>query len=179
MADYIDATKIVDHFQRQLSMIRTGVVNSSLLDHVLIDMYGTKMTIVELATINKPEPTQLLITPYDKSANTAIAKAIQESHLGVNPVDDGAGIRLLFPPMTEENRKNRLKEVAAELETAKITVRNARQDALKSVKAQKEAGDVSEDEMKAAEKVIQTEVDAVNTQLADFAATKEKELMTL
>ncbi|NJS41359.1 ribosome recycling factor [Candidatus Gracilibacteria bacterium] len=106
---YLNSDKILEHFHHKLSGIRTGRVNASVLDTILVDVYGSKLTIKELATITMPEPTQLLITPFDKNLIQDIQKAINNSTLGVNPNDDGAGIRLAFPPLTEENKKERLK----------------------------------------------------------------------
>jgi len=176
---HLDSQKVLDHFQRQLSVIRSGLVNVSVLDHISIPAYGSKMSIVEVATVTKPEPSQLLISPYDKGLIAAISKAIRESNLGVNPIDDGAGVRLVFPPLTQENRKNRLKEVNLELEEAKIAVRNERQNILKKYKNQKEASEISEDELARLEKEVQKEVDFINESLEKTAKSKEEELMKM
>ncbi len=175
----LPAQKITDSFKKVLSSIRTGRVNSSVLENVVVDAYGSKMHIPEVATINVPEPSQLMITPFDKSLLNVIEKAIRDSNLGVNPVNDGAGIRLVFPPLTEENRKLRVKEINKLLEESKIIVRSTRQDVLKSQKAQKENGDISEDELKRFELDLQKEVDTLNKELESMAEAKQDEILKM
>jgi ribosome recycling factor len=137
------------------------------------------MHIVEIATVTVPEPGQLWITPFDKSLNTAIEKAISQANVGANPTNDGAGIRLTFPPMTEENRKSRVKEIGQLLEEAKISLRGNRQDLLKSKKHAKEEGEISEDELKRFETELQVEVDLLNKKLEELAKQKEEEVMKI
>jgi ribosome recycling factor len=175
----IDGERIKQHLQSKLSVIHTGRVNSSVLDQIQVEAYGSKLKVQELATITVPEPAQLLITPFDKSVNQAIAKAISESNLGVNPVDDGAGIRLNFPPLTEETRKERVKTVNKLLEEARVEVRRERQDLLKMQKHEKEEGNLSEDEYNRFENDLQKEVDTLNNELEKMAQAKEKELLTI
>ncbi len=174
---HINNERIVDFLNHKLSGIHTGRVNSAILETIDVEAYGTKMKINELATVNIPEPTQLLITPFDKSVNSAIAKAITDSNLGVNPVDDGVGIRLNFPPLTEESRKNKVKIVNKLLEEAKVEVRKERQDILKKIKHQKDEGEIGEDEMKRLEDELQKETEKTNKELEDLAKKKEDELM--
>ncbi len=173
----LPAQKIKDFLAHKLSTIHTGRVTPATIDFISVEVYGTKLSIKELATISVPEPAQLLITPFDKSVTTAIEKAIRDSSLGVNPVNDGAGIRLNFPPLTEENRKARVKEVHKMLEEARISLRQHRQDALKDKKKEKDDGLISEDDLKAFEKNLQTEVDNLNKELEEMAKHKEAELM--
>jgi ribosome recycling factor len=179
MSNYklLPAAKIADHFKQRLSVIRAGRVNASILDNVLVEAYETKMHIVEIATVTVPEPGQLWITPFDKSLNTAIEKAIQIANIGANPTNDGAGVRLIFPPMTEENRKAKVKEVGGLLEESKINLRNSRQDLLKSKKHEKEEGLISEDELRRFETELQQEVDQLNKELEEMAKNKEEEVM--
>ena len=174
---YLSAEKIIDHLKKKLTSIRTGRVNSAVLDHILIPAYGDKMNIQSIATINIPEPGQLLITPFDKSLNQAIEKAIFDANIGASPVNDGAGIRLTFPPLTEESRMKRAKEVNLYEEEMKITVRNERQDLIKHIKTQKDAGEISEDEQKRQEAIIQKEVDTVNKEVEMLCEEKKKDLM--
>ncbi len=176
---YLPADKIKDHYTKSLSVIRTGRVNSSLLDHIFIPAYGNKMLIKELATITIPEPAQLLITPFDKSINVAIEKAIIEANLGINPTNDGAGVRLVFPPLTEETRKARVKEISKLLEEAKINIRTHRQDLLKAKKTDKENGDLSEDGLKRFESELQKEVDNLNEEVENMAKAKEAEILKM
>jgi ribosome recycling factor len=174
---YLKASAIVEHFQQQLAQLRTGRVNSAILDHILVEVYGSKMKIQELATITTPEASQLLISPFDKGVVSAIEKAIQNSNLGVNPMNDGAGVRLNFPPLNEETRKARVKEVKKLLEDAKIAVRNDRQQHMKSWKNLKDEGEISEDEIRDNEKALQAEVEKLNEELESMSKTKEVELM--
>lgn len=173
----LPAQKIHDFLNNKLNTIHTGRVTPATLDQIYVEAYGTKMTVKELATIAVPEPGQLLITPFDKSINTAIEKAVRDSNLGVNPVNDGAGVRLVFPPLTEENRKAKAKEVHKMLEEARISLRQHRQDILKDKKNEEDEGLISEDELKAFEKNLQTEVDNLNKDLEELAKHKEEELM--
>ncbi|MEM1312208.1 MAG: ribosome recycling factor [Patescibacteria group bacterium] len=173
----LPAQKIIDNFQKSLSSMRTGRVNAGVLEHILVEAYGSKMKIQEIATVNIPENSQLLITPFDKSLNNAIEKAITDSGLGVNPINDGAGIRLNFPPLTEETRKIRVKEVYKNLEDARISARNVRQELLKSQKSQKENSEISEDDLRNYETRLQQEIDKLNKQLEDIAKAKEVDIM--
>jgi ribosome recycling factor len=173
----LPAQKIIDSFKKTLSSMRTGRVNATVLENILVDAYGTKMHIHEIATINVPENSQLLITPFDKSLNNGIEKAINDSNLGVNPVNDGAGIRLNFPPLTEETRKLRVKEVYKNLEEARIASRNVRQDLLKTEKNKKENSEISEDELRQFETSLQKEIDNLNKELEEIAKNKEAEIL--
>jgi ribosome recycling factor len=174
---YLVPEPILDHFIHALSGLRTGRINSSILDTIKVEFYGSKMSIKELATITLPEPMQIWITPFDKGANKAIYEAILNSNLGVSPVDDGAGIRLNFPPLTEENRKSLVKVITALMEDARVAVRNHRQDLIKKFKAQKENKEITEDDIKNIEEKIQKEVDQINAKIKEIAAHKEAEIM--
>lgn len=176
---YLPATKLKEILKEKLNSIRTGRVNSTILDAILVDAYSSKMHINEIATITSPEAGQLLITPFDKSILSSIEKAITLSTLGVNPVNDGAGIRLVFPPLTEENRKARIKDISLYLEESKIAMRNSRQDILKKIKRQKEEGELSEDMAKREETKLQLEVDALILEFEEMTKAKEAELMKL
>lgn len=177
--EIINGSKVREHLQNKLTGIRTGRVNASALDPIEVEAYGTKMKIIELATVTAPEPAQLMITPFDKSMIPNIAKAINNSNLGVNPNDDGAGIRLSFPPLTEETRAIKAKEVGKELEEARIMLRSMRQDLLKAEKRKKENDEISEDDLNRFEKQLQTEVDNLNKELQEMAKKKEEEIMTV
>jgi len=174
---YLPAQKLKDVLHEKLSGIRTGRINSSILDSVVVEAYGSKMHFIELSTITIPEPAQLLITPFDKSVLPAMEKAIVNSNLGVNPVNDGAGLRLVFPPITEENRKKRVKEIATILEEVKIMLRSNRQDILKKFKREKEEGQMTEDDLRRNETQLQSEVDSLNEELEAITKQKEEELM--
>jgi len=173
----IPAQKIKDFLSHKLQSIHSGRVSPATLDPILVEVYGTKLSVKELATITLPEPAQLLVTPFDRSTLPAIEKAIKESNLGVNPINNGAGLRLVFPPLTEETRKARLKEVKKLLEEAKIYLRQERQELLKSKKKDKDESLLSEDEFKQFEKNLQQEVDSLNQELELIAKHKEEELL--
>ncbi len=174
-----NAQKIIEHLHHQLKSIRTGRINASVLETVLVDAYGSKMHIVELATILQPEASQLLITPFDKSVMSAIEKAVRDANIGVNPVNDGAGVRLVFPPMTEESRKLRAKEVDKHLEEVKIQVRQSRLDAMDVIKKQEKDGDIGEDDLARGEEELQKEVKLLNTELEDIGTAKKEELLKM
>lgn len=174
----LKAQSITDHFGRQLSQLRTGRINSSILDHVEVETYGQKMKFNELATITAPEAGQLLITPFDLGNLQPMEKAINLSNLGVNPVNDGAGLRLNFPPLNQETREKRAKEVGVLLEEARISVRNDRQALIKLWKRQKEDGEITEDDLNDNESTLQEEVKNLNKDLEDMAEAKKKDLLT-
>lgn len=176
---HIQDSKILDHFYQILSGVRSGRANSSVLEPIQVDMYGSKMQIKELATITLPEPATILITPFDKTAVRAISTAISNSNLGVNPIDDGAGVRLVFPPLTEETRKKLAKNISVFIEDAKIQVRNARQDILKAWKKQKENDELSEDELKKLETELQTEVTSINKEIDERGKKKVEEILKI
>jgi ribosome recycling factor len=175
----LNSTKILEHYNRVLSTIRSGSVNASILDNIYVEAYDTKMKIIEVATVNKPGSSQLVINPFDKGLLPAIAKAISVANIGVNPVDDGAGVFLNFPPMTEESRKIRVKELKKEEENAKIVVRQERQSLLAGAKKQKENSEMSEDELKKFETDLQKSVDSLNKEIEKLTKAKEEELLKM
>jgi ribosome recycling factor len=176
---HLSSTKILDHYRTSLSGIRTNRANSSVLDPIMVDCYGSKMQIKELATLTLPEPSQIQISPFDKSIIKTISNAISNSNLGINPIDDGIVIRINFPPLTEETRKKLAKNVSVAMEEARIAVRNNRQDLLKTWKKQKEDSEISEDILKKLEEELQKEVTEINKELETIAKQKEKDIMTI
>ena len=175
----MNSNKILDHYNKVLSSIRSGTINSSILDNIFVEAYGSKMKINELGTINKPASAQLIITPFDKSLLQDIAKAISLANIGVNPVDNGAGIILNFPALTEESRKIRVKELKKEEENAKIVVRQERQSLIAGAKKQKENGELSENGLSNFEMDLQKEVDQVNKEIEKITKSKEAELLKM
>ena len=169
--------KAVEHTRSQFATVRTGRATPSLVDRITIDYYGAPVPLQQLATISVPEARQLLIKPHDRSSLEAIEKAIRESDLGVNPGNDGVSIRLSLPQLTEDRRKEYVKVAKNMAEDGKITLRNLRRDARKSMEAEEKDGDVSEDELDRAEK----ELDKVTTEHVDQIDTaldnKEQELL--
>jgi ribosome recycling factor len=176
---HLPGNDILDRYRHKISAMRGGRINSSILDTISVQTYGTTMSIAELATVNLPEPNQLLITPFDKGVIPDIVKAISDSTLNVNPVDDGAGVRLSFPPMTEETRKQRVKEVHTLQEEARVDARQHRQSLLKKQKQLKEDNEITEDDLNVFEKQLQADVDLVNKEIEHITKAKEDEIMTV
>jgi ribosome recycling factor len=173
----VKMTKTAESLQRELGQIRAGRANASLLDRISVIYYGVPTPVNQLASITIPEARILMITPFDKSTLKDIEKAILASDIGINPTSDGNVIRLVIPQLTEDRRKELVKEVKKETETAKIAIRNARRDGMDAYKKQQKAGDITEDDLRTAEKTIQEITDASIKELDKIAATKEEELL--
>lgn len=165
-----------DVLQRELGSIRTGRANPRILDRIEVEYYGAMTPLNQVASISVPEARILLITPFDKSVLDEIIRAINMSDLGLNPASDGNIVRLAIPQMTEEGRKELAKQVKAEAEKAKVSVRNVRRDAMDSVKKDKE---LPEDVARKAEDAIQKLTDDNIKAIDAIAAEKEKELLTI
>ena len=165
-----------DALQRELTSIRTGRANPHILDRIEVEYYGAMTPLNPVAAISVPEARVLLITPFDKTALEEIIRAINMSDLGLNPSSDGNIVRLMIPQMTEEGRKDLAKQVKAEAEKAKVSVRNVRRDAMDSVKKDKE---MPEDDVRKAENDIQKLTDNNIKAIDDIASEKEKELLTI
>lgn len=165
-----------DALQRELGSIRTGRANPRILDRIEVEYYGAMIPLNQVASISVPEARILLITPFDKSVLDEIIRAINMSDLGLNPASDGNIVRLAIPQMTEEGRKELAKQVKAEAEKAKVSVRNVRRDAMDSVKKDKE---LPEDVARKAEDAIQKLTDDNIKAIDAIAAEKEKELLTI
>ena len=165
-----------DALQRELTSIRTGRANPHILDRIEVEYYGAMTPLNQVASISVPEARVLLITPFDKTALEEIIRAINMSDLGLNPCSDGNIVRLMIPQMTEEGRKDLAKQVKAEAEKAKVSVRNVRRDAMDSVKKDKE---MPEDDVRKAENDIQKLTDNNIKAIDDIASEKEKELLTI
>ena len=170
-------TKTKDALAASLATIRAGKASAAVLDRISIDYYGTSTPINQIAAISTPDPRQLLITPWDASAVKLIEKAIQASDLGINPQNDGKAIRLHFPPLTEERRRDLVKEVKKYSEESKVAVRSIRRDALEKFKDQKKKSEITEDDLKKIEKDVQEITDNACKDVDAMAAKKEKELM--
>ena len=157
--------------------VRAGRANASVLDRIMVDYYGTPTPIHQIASIGSPDPRTLTIQPWDAGAVKLICKAIQESDLGINPQNDGKVIRLAFPQLTEERRKDLVKQIAKYAEGGKVAVRNIRRDAVEDFKAQKKNSEITEDDMKIAEKDIQKMTDDMSKEIDALTEKKEKELL--
>ena len=170
--------KSIDSVAADFASVRAGRANASVLDRIMVDYYGSPTPIQQIAAISSPDARTLLISPWDKTAVKSIEKAIQNSDLGINPQNDGASIRLSFPQLTEERRKELVKQVRAEAETARISLRNARRDAVEAFKkAQKEG--MPEDESKDGETQSQKLLEKFSKLLDEALQRKEKEIMTV
>ena len=169
--------KRIDAYASELKTIRAGRANAQVLDKVAIDYYGTMTPIQQVGSISSPEPRLLVIQPWDVTVLKEIEKAINASDLGISPQNDGKVIRLNFPPLTEERRKELVKTVKKYTEEAKIQIRNIRRDALEEFKKQKKDGEMTEDDVKGAEKDVQNITDKYVKEIDSICAAKEKEIM--
>ncbi len=183
MSDYPEfeskMKKTAEVLQSQLAAVRAGRANAAVLDQISVDYYGVPTPIQQVASISVPDPRSLLIQPWDASVLKGIEKAILASELGINPQNDGRTIRLVFPQLTEERRKELVKQVKKYGEDAKIAVRNIRRDAIDKYKKQQKASEITEDDYKEIEKDIQKLTDNAIKELEDITAKKEKELFEI
>ena len=171
--------KTSENLSTNLASVRAGRANAAVLDQITVDYYGTPTPIQQVASISTPDPRNLLITPWDKSTLKGIEKAIMASELGINPQNDGTCIRLVFPQLTEERRRELAKQVKKYAEEAKVAIRNIRRDAMDSFKTQKKNGDMTEDDVKIAEKDFQKITDDWIKEIDKIADKKEKELFEI
>lgn len=169
--------KSVEAYQREIGTIRAGVANASILDRVMVEYYGAPTPLNQLAGITIPEARMLVISPYDKSSIKDIERAILQSDIGITPNSDGEIIRLVIPALTKERRAELVKLVGSEQENAKISVRNIRRDMIDDVKKAEKAGDITEDDLRAYEKDIQTETDNAIKRIDELTSQKESEIM--
>lgn len=169
--------KRVDGFHSELKTIRAGRANAAVLDKVAIDYYGVPTPVAQVGSISSPEPRTLVIQPWDQTILKEIEKAIQKSEIGIAPQNDGKVIRLNFPPLTEERRKELVKQVKKYSEEAKVQIRNVRRDAMEDYKAKKKNSEITEDDLKGVEKDIQALTDKFVKEIEDITAAKEKEIL--
>ena len=171
--------KALDHLQEEFGAVRAGRANAKVLDRITVEYYGSETPLNGVATISSPDARTLVIQPWDTKLLKDIAKAIQISDLGINPQNDGKVIRLVFPQLTEERRKDLTKQLKKYAEDAKVAMRNIRRDGMDYVKKLKKASEITEDDQKKAEKDLQDLLDK-NIKKVDAAlAAKEKELMAI
>ena len=168
--------KTLDVLSKDLAAIRAGRANPHVLDKITIDYYGTATPLNQVAAIASPDPRSLSIQPYDMTLLKAIEKAIQTSDLGINPQNDGKQIRLTFPPLTEDRRKELIKQVAKIGEESKVALRNIRRDAIDKCKTATKKSEMTEDEQKDAEKKMQEMTDKYVKEIDGMTAKKSKEL---
>ncbi len=171
--------KTLDDLKKELSKVRTGRASTSLLDGIRVDYYGTPTPLNGVASVQCPEPRLITIKPWDKSVLKDIEKAIREANLGLNPMNDGEMIRLPFPPLTEERRKEIAKQVKSKGEEHKVAIRNIRRDANEMLKTQLKDKKITEDDNKRLQEKVQKETDAGVAEVDKIVAAKEKEVMSV
>ena len=171
--------KTVGVLERDYKSIRAGRANASVLDRITVDYYGAPTPIQQMAAVSIPEPRVLMIQPWDASTLKEIEKAILTSDIGINPQNDGRVIRLSFPPLTEERRKEIVKDVHKTAEDSKVAVRNTRRDAIEKLKALKKNNTITEDDVADGEKKIQNLTDKYCKEIDTLAELKEKEIMEI
>ena len=171
--------KTVGILEREYKSIRAGRANAAVLDRITVDYYGCPTPIQQMAAVSVPEPRILMIQPWDASTLKLIEKAIMTSDIGINPQNDGRVIRLAFPPLTEERRKEIVKEVHKIAEDNKIAVRNLRRDAIEKLKVLKKTNEITEDDVADGEKRVQNLTDKFCREIDELAAIKEKEIMEI
>ena len=171
--------KALDHLAEEFGAVRAGRANAKVLDRITVEYYGSESPLNSVASISSPDARTLVIQPWDSSLLKEIQKAIQSSDLGINPQNDGKVIRLIFPQLTEERRKELTKQVKKYAEEAKVAMRNIRRDGMDYVKKLKKNSEITEDEQKKAEKDLQDMLDKNIKKVDDALAAKEKELMAI
>ena len=171
--------KSIDSVAADFAAVRAGRANAAVLDRIMVDYYGSPTPIQQIASIGSPDPRQLIITPWDGSALKLIERAIQESDLGINPQNDGKAIRLNFPQLTEERRKELVKQIHKYSEGGKVAIRTIRRDAIEKFKKMQKDSEITEDDYKIAEKDLQKHTDDMCKEIDVLLDKKEKELMAV
>ena len=169
----------VSHMQQEFSEIRAGRANPAVLDKVKVDYYGAPTPVNQLAAVSVTEARTLTIQPWDASVLRQIEKAIQTSDIGINPQNDGKIIRLIFPPLTEDRRKEIVKDVQKIAEETKIQIRNVRRELIDKLKAMKKDGELTEDDLKQGEKKAQDLTDKYVKEVESVSAVKQKEILEM
>ena len=169
----------IESLAKNLQSIRTGLAHPALLDHVMVDYYGSMTPISQVAAISVPEGRVLLVKPWEKPMAKEIERALMQSDIGINPINEGDQIRLVIPQPTEESRKELAKKVKKITEESKVSLRNVRRTAMDSLKKAKDEYKISEDLIKDAEGTIQTEVKKQELHIDQIFSDKEKEIMTV
>lgn len=172
-------TKTLSVLKKELASMKAGRANPTILDRVEVEYYGSMVSISQVANVSAPEPRIILIQPWEKSSLKGIEKAILKSDLGLTPSNDGTVIRLIIPELTEETRKNLVKNVKKSGEEAKVAVRSIRRECNDKVKALKKNSEISEDDMKKAEDDVQKRTDNYIKEIDKILEQKEKEIMTV
>lgn len=172
-------TKTTEVLLSQFAAVRAGRANAGVLDQITVDYYGTPTPIRQMAAVSTPDPRTLVIQPWDASSLKIIEKAIHASELGINPQNDGRVIRLVFPQLTEERRKDLAKQVKKYGEDSKVAIRNIRRDAMERYKQDKKKSEITEDDLKDIERDMQKLTDDFIKEIDELTAKKEKELFEI
>jgi len=171
--------KAIEALKRELNTIRTGRATPALVEYIKVDAYGVSTPLNQIATISVPEAKQLVIQPWDRSTLASIQKAILQSDLGLNPINDGTSIRLVIPPPTEERRKDLVKVVRKRVEEARVTIRNLRREAMEELKRLESEKEISQDENKRALDRLQKLTDSFIGKANEVGQDKEAEIMEI
>lgn len=171
--------KTISVLKRDYGAIRAGRANPAVLDRITVDYYGTPTPINQLASVSVSEARILTIQPWDKSVLHGIERAIQVSDIGINPQNDGTVIRLTFPQLTEDHRKNIVKDVSKMAEESKVAIRSIRRDAMEKLKKMEKASDITEDDLKDGEEEVQDITDEFIKEIDKLADAKQKEVMEI
>ncbi|MBR4870253.1 MAG: ribosome recycling factor [Oscillospiraceae bacterium] len=171
--------KSINSVAADFAAVRAGRANAAVLDRINVDYYGVPTPIQQVASVGSPDPRTLMIQPWDKSCLKLIERAILESDLGINPQNDGASIRLSFPQLTEERRKELVKQIHKYAENGKVAIRNIRRDAMDAFKKMQKASEITEDDLKDLEKKLQKLTDDKCKEIDNVLAAKERELMAV
>ena len=170
----------LEHFSEELKKVRTGRAHPDMLSGVVVEAYGQKMPLNQVANVTAPEPQMLLVSPFDPGNIAAITAAIRDDQsLGFNPSDDGRVVRVPIPALTEERRREMVKQLGDKVESARIALRNVRQDALKDAKRRKEVKELSEDDVRAVEKEFERIMTDRQTRVDELFKAKEQEVLTI
>jgi ribosome recycling factor len=173
-------TLALAHFEEELKKVRTGRAHPSMLDGIQVEAYGQKMPLNQVANVGAPEPQMLQVTPFDPSQVQAVSAAIRaDQSLGFNPSDDGRVVRVPVPPLTEERRRQMVKQTSEKVEEARIALRNIRQDGLKDAKRKKDAKELSEDDVKRIEKEFDKLMSDYQEKIEAAFKAKEKDILTI
>ncbi len=174
-----DLEKAVEHLETEVGKLRTGRANPAIVESLMVDYYGTKTPLKQVASINVPEPRLIVIQPWDADSLVSIEAAIKDSDLGINPNNDGQVVRLNVPPLTEERRTDLVKILNQKAEESRVSVRNAREEAWKEIQDMEKEGKISEDDKFRGKDELQKITDEYNNKVEEIRDKKEKEIMTV
>jgi len=174
-----DLEKALEHFKEELSQLRTGRASTSLVDSLMVDYYGSKSPIKQVASITTPDPKTIMIAPWDKDNLVNIEKAVRESQLNLNPMNDGQVIRINIPPLTEERRKELVKVLNQKTEEARVAIRKNREAVWDEIQELEKEGAIGEDDKFSGKEKLQKMIDEYNDKIEEIREKKEQEIMTI